>query len=121
MTASLMKWVLSLLFTIAFSLFLSMSHFDVRLVNAMHSGYGKMSAGGGFAIFMQLIVFSISNGVGCLLAVGCSDVFGAKGQKRLDVIQNIVMPMVCGAILFVVIYLSLTMPSWESIYRMVYS
>ena len=121
MKTSFIKWVLSLLFTIAFDLFLSMSHFDVRLVNTMYFGYGKMSAGGGFAILMYLIVFSVSNGIGCLFAVGCSDVFGSKAQTLLNVIQNILLPMICGVILLVVIYLSLTMPSWESIYRMVYN
>lgn len=114
--AAMKKWGLSCLITIAFWAFLSISNFNVRLVNMMYPGYGRISAGGGFAFFFDFIVFSMADGIGCLLAMVFSGIYGSTTPKPLEVIKDFVLPVICGGILLMVFCLTFIMPSWDSVY-----
>lgn len=117
---ALKKWTLSVPFTLVFWLVLAITDFPVRLTNMLYPGYGTISAGGGFAQMVDLWVLSISQGFANLLAVGISSAVGNKFPKVRFVVQDIVLPVICIAIILVVLYLELTMPPVEAIYQSVY-
>ncbi|MDP4118139.1 MAG: hypothetical protein Q8873_02990 [Bacillota bacterium] len=118
---SLKKWILSVPFTFVFYALLYFSNFSVRLTNTIYPGYGRESAGGGFAFMITFFAFSIFQIVGNTLAVGLSRVIGKRSQNLWHIIQDIIIPVICVMILLSVIYLELTMPTLKSIYQSVYS
>jgi len=117
---ALKKWGLSVPFTLAFYAFLYFSDFRVRLINTLYPGYGRESAGGGFAFMVTFFAFSIFQIFGNLLAAGMSGRIENRAQKLRRVTQNMIVPTICAVILVSVLYLHLTMPTWEAIYQSVY-
>ncbi len=111
------KWALSLPFTVIFWGVLAVTDLDVRLINWMIPGYGRLSGGAGFAFIVDLGCFTMMQGVACLLAVGCSGTWnGNKLQKLRFVVQDIVLPAICVIVLFTVSYFELTLPAYRSDY-----
>ncbi len=119
--AALKKWALSIPFTVIFWLALAVTDFEVRLTNTLYPGYGSLSAGGGLALVMNLGFFGVAQGAAILLAVCVSGEGYTRRQRLRFVIQNILLPTICIAIFAVVVYLEFTMPTWDAIYRAVYS
>lgn len=118
---ALKKWALSIPFTAAFCLFLAHTDFQLRLLNTVLPGYGRLSGGGGFSSFLYLVIFLGVQGLANLLAASFSAEAAAGWvRKPLAVMRAAVVPAICAAILLAVLYLELTMPSWEAIYYSVY-
>ena len=114
------KWGLSLPFTVGFWILLGLTDFDLRLFNTLHPGYGNLPAGGGFAILFQIPVYFFLQGVAILLAASLScGVVRRLGWFRF-LIQDVLLPAVCGLLLAAIVWLELTMPSWESFYQLAY-
>ena len=100
---------------------LAATNFDVRLINRLLPGYGHLSAGAGFAFIIEFGLFTIAQGIANLLAIACSNPLNAGGlQKMCSIIQIVILPIVCIIIVFAVLYLELTMPTWKEIYYSVY-
>ena len=118
---ALKKWSCSIPFTLIFYFVLAATNFDVRLINRLLPGYGHLSAGAGFAFIIEFGLFTIAQGIANLLAIACSNPLNAGGlQKMCSIIQIVILPIVCIIIVFAVLYLELTMPTWKEIYYSVY-
>ena len=118
---ALKKWGCSIPFTLIFWFVLAATNFDVRLTNKLFPGYGCLSAGAGFAFIIEFGLFTIAQGIANLLAIACSNPLNAGGlQKMCSIIQIVILPIVCIIIVFAVLYLELTMPTWKEIYYSVY-
>ena len=113
---ALKKWGLSVLFTLLFSLFLGWADFELRLVNTIYPGYGRLSAGAGFAIIVDFFFFSITQIVGNLLAVCCSGDLPGPLKRLRAVLAGRVVPVVCVILWGVILYLHCTMLPAEAIY-----
>jgi len=118
---SLKKWVFSIPFTLIFWFILSATDFSVRLTNTLYPGYGRLTAGCGFALLVDFGILSISQGIADLLAIGASNIIINQFQRLRFVIQDIVLPSICMIIFLVVLYLEFTMPAMTTIYQSVYS
>lgn len=114
------KWCRSIPITLLFWLFLAVTNFDVRLTNRLVPGYGNLSAGAGFALIVKFAVFTAAQGIADLLAIVCSRPLSGRLQRLRSVTQNVLLPVICALVAFAVLYLELTMPSWESIYCSLY-
>ena len=118
---ALKKWGCSIPFTLIFWFILAATNFDVRLTNKLLPGYGKLSAGAGFAFIVEFGFFTIAQGTANLLAITCSNsLSNNKLQKLIAIVQTIILPIICIIIIFVVLYLELTMPTWAETYYSVY-
>lgn len=118
---ALKKWRCSIPFTLIFWFVLAATNFDVRLTNKLLPGYGHLSAGAGFAFIMEFGFFTIAQGIANLLAIVCSNpLSGGELQKMWSILQNVILPTICIIIIFIVLYLELTMPTWTEIYYSVY-
>ena len=66
-------------------------------------------------------LFTIAQGIANLLAIVCSTPLSdSKLQKLWPIVQNVILPIICIIIIFIVLYLELTMPTWKEIYYSVY-
>lgn len=100
------------------SFILAATNFDVRLTNKLLPGYGKLSAGAGFAFIVEFGFFTIAQGIANLLAIACSNPLNSeKLQKLRFIVQDIILPIICIIIFLIVVYLEFTMPTWKSIYQ----
>ena len=118
---ALKKWGCSIPFSLIFWLVLAATNFNVRLTNKLLPGYGSLSAGAGFAFMVEFGLFTIAQGVANLLAVVCSNpLHGRKLQKLRFIIQDVILPVICIIIFFIVVHLELTLPTWEAIYQSTY-
>lgn len=118
---ALKKWGCSIPFTLIFWFVLAATNFDVRLTNKLFPGYGCLSAGAGFASMVEFGFFTIAQGNANLLAIVCSTPLSdSKLQKLWSIVQNVILPIICIIIIFIVLYLELTMPTWKEIYYSVY-
>lgn len=120
MKTALKKWAFSIPFTLMFWLILSVTDFSVRLTNTLYPGYGRLSAGGGFALMMDFGILSLSQGMANLLAVGAGGMLTGRFQRLRFVIQDVLLPVISMVIFLLVLYLELTMPTTAAIYRSVY-
>ncbi|MDY3281799.1 hypothetical protein [Dysosmobacter sp.] len=100
MKACLRKWLLSLPCTVLLDLLLAATNFPVRLTNLLYPGYGRLSAGGGFAMMVSFLVLTAAQG--------------------LALLQGRIIPLICLVILLLMGYLELTMPTWAQICQQVY-
>ena len=115
---ALKKWGCSIPFTLIFWFILAATNFDVRLTNKLLPGYGKLSAGAGFAFIVEFGFFTIAQGIANLLAIACSNPLNSeKLQKLRFIVQDIILPIICIIIFLIVVYLEFTMPTWKSIYQ----
>lgn len=118
---ALKKWGSSIPFTLAFWYVLAVTDFDVRLTNKLLPGYGHLSAGAGLSFIVKFGLFTIAQGTANLLAITCSNpLSNSKLQKLIAIVQTIILPIICIIIIFVVLYLELTMPTWAETYYSVY-
>lgn len=119
---ALKKWGCSIPITLIFWFILGETHFYVRLLNTLIPGYGRPSAGAGFAFAAKFVAFTVARGISILLAIISSCPINGKHLKRLlFVVQDIILPIICVVVLIAVLYLEFTMPSWDVIYSEVYS
>ncbi|MCI5583902.1 MAG: hypothetical protein MR357_09320, partial [Anaeroplasma sp.] len=92
MKACLRKWLLSLPCTVLLYLLLAITDFPVRLTNLLYPGYGRLSAGGGFAMMVSFVVLTAAQGLALLLALALSG--GAvKPSKPLVLLQGRLIPL----------------------------
>lgn len=118
---ALKKWGYSIPVTLIFGFVLAATNFDVRLINKLFPGYGRLLAGAGFASMVEFGFFTIAQGIANLLSIVCSTPLrNSKLQKLWSIVQNIILPTICISIIFTVLYLELTMPTWTEIYYSVY-
>ena len=118
---ALKKWSCSIPVTLIFWFVLAATNFEIRLTNKLLPGYGHLSAGAGFAAIVEFGFFTIAQGVANLLAIACSNLLSnGKLQKLRSIVQEIILPIICIIIILIVLYLELTMPTWEEIYYSVY-
>lgn len=118
---ALKKWACSVPFTLAFWHALVVTNFNVRLTNKLFPGYGRLSAGAGFALIVEFGLFTVAQGLANLLAITCSAPLNSnKLQKTVAVVQNAVLPVICALLVFAVLYLEATMPTWGEIFSSVY-
>ena len=118
---ALIKWGLSVPFSLLFWLFLNQTHFTLRLINTLYPGYGELEAGAGFAMLAELFIFSAAQALANLQAV-CLSV-APKDQYRwlCGPIRKYVAPALCIIIWSVILYLEYTMPSYETISQYIYT
>ena len=116
---SFKKWLLSLPCTVLFWLVLAVTDFPVRLTNTLYPGYGRLSAGSSFALMVSFFVLTAAQGTALLLALAISTA-AVKPVKPLALLQGTIIPLLCLAVLLLIGYLELTMPTCEQIYQMAY-
>lgn len=117
---ALKKWLCSIPFTMVIWAVLFYTNFSIRLTNTLYTGYGRDSAGGGFAFMVTFLYFCAALSVGNLFAIALSTGLGSKMTKIRTILQNIILPAICALILLTVIYFEATMPTWETIVQSVY-
>lgn len=113
-------WGFSVPLTLIFWYILTATDFHVRLTNQLSPGYGALSADAGFAFILRFGFFTVAQGLANLLAVACSAPLNGKLQTLRFVVQRVILPTICASIAFVILYLELTMPTWQEIYYAVY-
>ncbi len=119
---ALKKWGCSIPITLIFWFILRETNFYVRLLNTLIPGYGRPSAGAGFAFAAKFVAFTLARGIAILFAVLASCPINGKHLQRLRfAVQDIILPIICVVVLIAVLYLEFTMPSWDVIYSEVYS
>lgn len=63
-------------------------------------------------------LFTIAQGIANLLAMVCSNPLNEKALQKLRfIVQDVTLPVICVIIFLVLVYLELTMPTWETIYQ----
>lgn len=116
---SFKKWLLSLPCTVLLWLVLAVTDFPVRLTNLLYPGYGRLSAGSGFAMIVAFFALTAAQGIALLLALALSGAAG-KPSRPLVLLQSRLIPLLCLAILLLIGYLELSMPTWAQIYQQIY-
>ena len=111
---ALLKIVLSFPFTVIFRQVQIRAELHIRALNWIHPGYGKFSAGGNFAGFVELLFLAAAILTG-FIAAGMVSEF-VKNEKAIHVIsavQKYAVPAVSAAVIAAVLLINSMMPPYR--------
>ncbi len=112
----LIKWLISLPVSYLLFLYFWKTDYAVRALNWIFEGYGKMSAGGGFAFLFYLGVFCFFYALSILLSVFCVYPIKVSNYDRLKKIQLYVGSVTGVTVIAVTLLLESVFPSYSSIF-----
>lgn len=94
--------------------------FSVRMTNLQSPGYGRMSAGGGFGLFISGLLFFAGWLAAFLVALTTAGAGAERAETARRAVRRVVLPILAVAVLGAVLYLDASMPTWAEIWQAVY-
>lgn len=111
-----LKWIISLPVSYLLFLYFWKTNYAVRALNWIFEGYGKMSAGGGFAFLFYLGAFCFFYAFAILFSVFCVYPIKVLNYDQLKKFQFCVGSVIGIIVIAVILLLESVFPSYSSIF-----